>query len=212
MLMPAVSMVARTRAMQPRTVRISFPRIAAAIEQSADGKVATGSLDNRTALGFSFRSHGPSFVIGAVIGLVLFSVARGPNPVALAGGGAFLSIVCAVIIARDAPKSLDVTSDVMLIRWRYRTRTVRSADIGMVLFYVSMKEAGRSDHERFFDTRITIPREKPLRVGFVCEGVVADLMKWVPHPKVTIRVIGFRQAIELHPRDVSHPVPGPPGS
>src|SRR2546426_6003038 len=76
MLMPAVSMVARTRAMQPRTVRISFPRIAAAIEQSADGKVATGSLDNRTALGFSFRSHGPSFVIGAVIGLVLFSVAR----------------------------------------------------------------------------------------------------------------------------------------
>src|SRR5256712_11169081 len=115
MLMPAVSMVGRTRAMQPRTVRISCPRIAAAIEQSADGKVATGSLDNRTTLGCSFRSHGPSFVIGAVIGLVLFSVARGPNPVALAGDGAFLSIVCPFIIAREAPNPLDVPSPVMLI-------------------------------------------------------------------------------------------------
>lgn len=188
--------------MQQRPATISFPRLAAAITETGARGDPTARLDNRTALGFALRFYGPSFAIATAIGLALFSVMRGPNPVALVGGGAFMGVLSAVVISREAPSSIDLTSEGMIIHGRSRAVRVPSAITSTVLFIVSLKEASRSDHERFFDTRVAKTDGKQFRIGFVSEGVVADLLRWLPHSKVTIRVVSYRPAWELHPKDV----------
>ena len=198
--------------MQPRPVKIGFPTIAAAIAQPRDGSVVTGSLDNRSALRFSLRFTGPSLLVAALV-VLAFGFATGRyGSVPLVAAMVVLALLSAVIIPAHAPSSVDLSADAMRIRGRYRKRHVRLAEIATALFIISLKEASRPDHERFFDTRVILTNGKQLIVGFVREGVVADLTKWLPHSKVTIRVISYRRAIELHPKDVPDSVPGPPGS
>src|SRR5437016_14616483 len=113
-----------------------------------------------------------------------------------------LALLSAVIIPAHAPSSVELSADAMRIHGRYRERNVRLAEIATALFIISLKEASRPDHERFFDTRVILTNGQQLIVGFVREGLVADLTKGLPHSKVNIRLVSYRRALELLPKDV----------
>ncbi len=189
--------------MSVHEVRVSLPRIADAIKDPRAAPANVVWFDNPGALAWAAKHEGVNVLVGVSIAAILFWALRGWSwwtPLV------FLStalILLFVLLSVNAPRSVGLGQEGLVVRWLHRSRTFALEQVSAVIFALSAKEAEHSDHERYFNTRIRRLDGKDQFLGSFAESTVVELAKLLPHTKMTFRVVSTRGIWDMHPKETT---------
>ena len=188
--------------MASRSFKVDLPRIAAALKQPGGSAPSSAMVPNTGALSWTARSDAPLLAIGFGVGAMLVWSLRDLSALAIGATALFGVALVLGVLLWTAPLSFELSPAGLGIRRLYHTRTIPLSDFDAVLFGLSFKQADRSDHERFFHTRLRMKSGKERFVGVVAESAVAELTRHLPHSKIVIQVITPGTVYDLRPHDV----------